>query len=58
MAHWYHQERYRMELEELERRRRRRGQFLRLWILLSLAAILMLVSGIVSYQLYRMFMHR
>jgi hypothetical protein len=58
MAHWYHQERYRMELEELERRRRRRGQFLRLWILLSLAAILMLVSGIVSYQIYRMFMHR
>jgi len=45
-----------MELEELERRRKRRGQFLRLWILLSLATILMLLSGILSYHLYRMFM--
>ncbi len=57
MAHWYHQERYRMELEELERRRKRRYQFLRLWIFLSLATILMLLSGIVSYHLYRMFIH-
>ena len=58
MAHWYHQERYRMELEELDRRRRRKYQFLRLWILLSLAAILMLLSGIVSYHLCRMIMNR
>ncbi len=56
MAHWYHQERYRMELEELERRRKRRDQFLRLWILLSLATILMLLSGMVSYHLCRMYM--
>jgi len=58
MAHWYHQERYRMELEEMERRRRRRNRFLRLWILLNLAGILMLLSGIVSYYICRMFMHR
>ena len=47
-----------MELEELDRRRRRKYQFLRLWILLSLAAILMLLSGIVSYRLCRMIMNR
>ncbi len=57
MAHWYHQELYRMELEEQERRRRRKEQSVRLWILLNLAWILMLLSGIVSYHLHRMFMH-
>jgi hypothetical protein len=56
MAHWYQQERYRMVLEELERRRSRRERIVRLCILLSAAWILMLLSAILSYYLTRMFM--
>jgi hypothetical protein len=56
MAHWYQQERYRMVLEELERRRSRRERIVRLCILLSVAWILMLLSAILGYYLTRMSM--
>lgn len=56
MAHWYQQERYRMVLEELERRRSRRERIVRLCILFSVAWILMLLSAILGYYLTRMFM--
>ena len=58
MSHWYYQELNRMKQQKQEQRRSRIERILLLWILLLSAGILMLLSGIVSYHLCRMFMHR